>query len=389
MRLTTCLLLLTSTAAIPVPRGGARKLAAGRASVDITQQLAAMPPRKKKNEGDMAECRKDLHCTNQSILSLVAIASVYADSDAFGKACVHTAADTTGPKTWGTRYCGHDEHAVLWRQRFLSAGTKGIRRTLLMAAATSVALGAVAGQDVGAGVVAAVAAGAAYRKLAARLEARGLFSPEGKDLRGPVLEQARKSMGRLYPNMNFGFSTASTFQVMTGLAYGTPKLQNALPEETPAANCKWGWVSTYVYKNGILGNQFDYICDAADAIRPALKEMNDAADIMEPLQAAARSLETARLSDSDDALTSIFGELRALGVDVSSGDVDVIAANLKKRLEPATALFIAKRDAARVLLTGTADDIAARESTGDGMGPSRRYVAPDLRHITKILGEYD
>ena len=36
----------------------------------------------------------------------------------------------------------------------------------------------------------------------------------------------------------------------------------------------------------------------------------DAADIMEPLQAAARSLETARRSDSDDALTIAFGELR-------------------------------------------------------------------------------
>ena len=79
-----------------------------------------------------------------------------------------------------------------------------------MAAATSVALGAVAGQDVGAGVVAAVAAGAAYRKLAARLEARGLFSPEGEEHRGPVLEMARKRVERLYPNMNFGFSTAST-----------------------------------------------------------------------------------------------------------------------------------------------------------------------------------
>ena len=273
MRLTTCLLLLTSTAAIPVPRGGARKLAAGRASVDITEQLAAMPP-PKKTEKHLAECRKDLHCTSQSIVSGVLIASVYEDKDAFGKACVHTAADATGPKTWGTRYCGHDEHSVLFRTRFLSAGTKGIRRTLLMAAATSVALGAVAGQDVGAGVVAAVAAGAAIRKLAARLEARGLFSPEGEELRGPVLEQARKSMGRLYPNMNFGFTTASTHQVMTGLAYGTEKLRNALPEATPAANCKWGWVSTYVYLDGILGNQFDYICEASDELRPALQEMN-------------------------------------------------------------------------------------------------------------------
>jgi hypothetical protein len=273
MRLTSCLLLLTSTAAIPVPRGGARKLAAGRASVDITQQLAAMPPRE-KTEKHHAACRKDLHCTNQNIVSSVLIASVYEDRDAFGKACVHTAADTTGPKTWGTRYVGHDEHAVLWRQRFLSSGTKGIRRTLLMAAATSVALGAVAGQDVGAGVVAAVAAGAAYRKLAARFEARGLFSPAGEELRGPVLEQARKTMGRLYPGMNFGFTTASTFQVMTGLAYGTEKLRDALPEATPAANCKWGWVSTYVYKDGILGNQFDYICNAADALRPALQQMN-------------------------------------------------------------------------------------------------------------------
>ena len=95
---------------------------------------------------------------------------------------------------------------------------------------------------------------------------------------------------------------------------------------------------------------------------------------MEPLQAAARSLETARLSGSDDALTSAFGELRALGVDVSSGDVDVIAANLKARLEPATALFFEKRDAARVLLTGTADEITTRETTGDGTGRSRRYV---------------
>ena len=389
MRLTTCLLLLTSTAAITVPRGGARKLAVRARKTDLTQQQANMPPLKKKTEKHEAECRKNLHCTNQSIVSMVAIASVYADSDAFGKACVHAAADATGPKTWGTRYVGHDEHAVLFRQRFLSAGTKGIRRTLLMAAATSVALSAVAGQDVGAGVVAAVAAGAAYRKLAARLEARGLFSPEGEEHRGPVLEMARKRVERLYPNMNFGFSTPSTHQVMTDLAYGTEKLRDALPEATPAANCKWGWVSTYVLNNGILGNQFECICEASDELRPALQEMDVAADIKEALEAAERSLETARRSGSDDALTRAFGELRAVGVDVASGDVDVIAANLKKRLEPATALFIAKRDAARVLLTGTADDIAARESTGDGMGPSRRYVAPDLRHITKILGEYD
>ena len=110
---------------------------------------------------------------------------------------------------------------------------------------------------------------------------------------------------------------------------------------------------------------------------------------MEPLQAAARSLETARLSGSDDALTSAFGELRALGVDVSSGDVDVIAANLKARLEPATALFFEKRDAARVLLTGTTDEILAEYAVGNGTGLSRRFVAPDLGHITKIQGEYD
>ena len=103
-------------------------------------------------------------------------------------------------------------------------------------------------------------------------------------------------MGRLYSNMNFGFTTASTFQALTSLAVGTPKLRDALPEATPLANCKWGWVSNYVCLDGILGKQFDYICDAADAIRQTLKEMNDAADIMEPLQAATRSLETARLS---------------------------------------------------------------------------------------------
>ena len=116
----------------------------------------------------------------------------------------------------------------------------------------------------------------------------------------------------------------------------------------------------------------------------------DAADIMEPLQAAARSLETARRSNSDDALTSAFGELRALGVDVSSDDVAVIAADAKKRLAAATALFFAKRDAARVLLTGTTDEFKAEDYVGGGStGLPRRYVAPGLRHVTRILGEYD
>ncbi len=236
-----------------------------------------MAPQREKTEKHRAECRKDLHCTNQSIVSGVVIASVYKDKDAFGKACAHTAADATGPKTWGTRYCGHDEHATLWRQRFLSAGTKGISRTLLMAASAILAVGAGGaggGPAPGAGVVVAGAAPAADRKFAARLMARGLFSPEGEEHRGPVLEKARKRFGRLYPNLNFGFSTASTHQFMTGLAYGTPKLQNALPEETPAANCKWGWVTTYVCKKGILGNQFDCICDAEDAIRSTLQEMD-------------------------------------------------------------------------------------------------------------------
>ena len=235
-----------------------------------------MPRQQQRTKTDKhnAECRKDLHCTNQNIVSSVLIASVYEDKDAFGKACVHTAADTTGPTTWGTRYRGHDEHGSLYRQRFLSAGTKGLRRTLLMAASAVLAVGAVGGPAAGAGVVAAGAAGAAIRKLAARLEARGLFSPEGEELGGPVLEQARKTMGRLYSNMNFGFTTASTFQAMTGLAYGTEKLRDALPEATPAANCKWGWVSTFVYLNGILGKTHEYICDAADAIRQALQEMN-------------------------------------------------------------------------------------------------------------------
>ena len=343
-----------------------------------------MPPRE-KNEKNYAECRKDLHCKAQSIASIVTLASVYQNKDAFGKACVHAAADVTGPTTWRARYLGHGKWAALFRARFLSGGTKGLNKTLIMAAAASVAVGAVAGPVAGGSVVALAAA----RKLAARLEARGLFSPEGEELRGPVLEQARKTMGRLYPNMNFGFTTASTFQVMTSLAVGTPKLRDALPEATPLANCKWGWVSNYVCLDGILGKQFDYICDAADAIRSTLKEMNDAADIVEPLKAAARNLETARLSNSHDALTSAFDELRAIGVDVSSGDADVIATKLKERLEPATALFIAKRDAARVILTGTTDDIMARETTGDGTGLSRRYVAPDLSHITKILDEYD
>ena len=128
---------------------------------------------------------------------------------------------------------------------------------------------------------------------------------------------------------------------------------------------------------------------AWNGVTTLVDSTQDAADITEPLEAAALSLEAARLSDSDDALTSAFNELRALGVDVSSGDVDVIAANLKERLEPATALFIEKRDAARVILTGTTDDIMARETTGDGTGRSRRYVAPGLHHVTRILDEYD
>ena len=65
----------------------------------------------------------------------------------------------------------------------------------------------------------------------------------------------------------------------------------------------------------------------------------EAADNKEALEAAARSLETARRSDSDDALTSAVDELRAVGVDVSSDDVAVIAADAKKRLAAATALF--------------------------------------------------
>ena len=270
MRLTnSCLLLLTSTAAITLRRGGARKLAVRRASVDLTQQQAEMPP-PEKTEKHKAECRKDLHCKAQSIASIVTLASVYQNKDAFGKACVHAAADVTGPTTWRARYLGHGKWAALFRARFLSGGTKGINKTLIMAAAASVAVGAVAGPVAGGSVVALAAA----RKLAARLEARGLFSPEGEELRGPVLEQARKTMGRLYSNMNFGFTTASTFQAMTGLAYGTEKLRDALPEATPAANCKWGWVSTFVYLNGILGKTHEYICDAADAIRQALQEMN-------------------------------------------------------------------------------------------------------------------
>ena len=348
-----------------------------------------MAPQRDKTEKHNAECRKPLHCSTQSIVSLIMLASVYENKDAFGEACAHAAADATGPTTWRTRYFGHGEHGSLFRQRFLSAGTKGIRKTLLMAASVLLAAGAVAG-PAGAGVVAAGAAGAALlAKLAARLEAHGLFSPEGKELRGPVLEKARLRMERLYQNMSFGFTTSSTFLVMTNLSYGTEKLRNALPEETPAANCKWGWVTTYVCKNGILGNQFECICEAADEARPTLKEMDVAADIKEALEAAERSLETARRSGSDDALTRAFGELRAVGVDVASGDVDVIAANLKKRLEPATALFIAKRDAARVLLTGTTDEIKTKETTGDGTGRSRRYVATGLGHITKIQGEYD
>ena len=269
MRLTTCLLLLTSTAALPVPRGGARKLAAGRASVDLTQQQAEMPP-PEKTEKHTAECRKDLHCKAQSIASIVTLASVYQNKDAFGKACVHAAADVTGPTTWRARYLGHGKWAALFRARFLSGGTKGINKTLIMAAAASVAVGAVAGPVAGGSVVALAAA----RKLAARLEARGLFSPEGENHRGPVLEKARKRLGRLYPNMNFGFTTPSTFQVMTGLAVGTPKLRDALPEAMPLANCKWGWVSNYVCLDGILGKQFDYICDAADEVRLVLQQMD-------------------------------------------------------------------------------------------------------------------
>ena len=233
-----------------------------------------MPRAHAQGEKNYSECRKDLHCSIPSIVSGVLIASTYEDGDAFGEACVHAAADTTGPKTWKARYLGHDDHASLFRARFLSAGTKGIKKTLLIAAAASVALGAVGGQGLGAGVVAAAAAGAAYRKLRARLEARGLFSPEGKELRGPVLEKARKRVERLYPNMSFGFTTASTFQFMTSLAVGTPKLRDALPDATPCANCKWGWVSSYVCVDGILGYQYDYICDAADEIRPALQEMD-------------------------------------------------------------------------------------------------------------------
>ena len=115
----------------------------------------------------------------------------------------------------------------------------------------------------------------------------------------------------------------------------------------------------------------------------------DAAAITEPLEAAALSLETARLSDSGDALASACDELRALGIDVSTGDVDVIAANLKERLEPATALFIEKRDAARELLTGTTEEFHVVQLTGAGTGRSRRYVATDLGHVTKIQREYD
>ena len=55
MRLTTCLLLLTSTAAITVPRGGARKLAVRARKTDLTQQQANMPPLKKKTEKHEAE----------------------------------------------------------------------------------------------------------------------------------------------------------------------------------------------------------------------------------------------------------------------------------------------------------------------------------------------
>jgi len=238
-----------------------------------------MPPKRENNHKHThnTECRKGLHCTAQSITSIVIVASVYADSDAFGEACAHAAADTAGPTTWRTRYFGHDKHATLFRQRFLSAGTKGIRRTLLMAASVLLAgvAGAVAGPAAGAGVVAAGAAGATLlAKLAARLEAHGLFSPTGEELRGPVLEKARKRFGRLYPEKNFEFSTASTFQVMTNLAVGTPKLCKALPKATPCANCKWGWVTTYVNKNGVLRKTYVYICEAADEVRPALKEMD-------------------------------------------------------------------------------------------------------------------
>jgi len=116
----------------------------------------------------------------------------------------------------------------------------------------------------------------------------------------------------------------------------------------------------------------------------------EAADNTEALEAAARSLETARRSDSDDALTSAFDGLRAVGVDVSSDDVAVIAADTKKRLAAATALFFAKRDAARVLLTGTTDEFKAEDYVGGGStGLPRCYVAPGLRHVTRILGEYD
>ena len=189
MRLTTCLLLLTSTAAITVPRGGARKLAVRASVTDLTQQQAEMPPPKKTEGHRGVPQRPALHDPEHRICVL--IASVYENKDAFGKACVHTAADVTGPQTWRARYLGHDKHAVLFRQRFLSAGTKGIRRTLLMAASASVALGAVGGPVAGGSVVALAAA----RKLAARLEARGLFSPEGENHRGPVLEKARKRWG--------------------------------------------------------------------------------------------------------------------------------------------------------------------------------------------------
>ena len=75
MRLTTCLLLLTSTAAIPVPRGGARKLAAGRASVDITQQLAAMP-----KSADLTAIKQYLEST--PVLACDALRQLRADPDA-------------------------------------------------------------------------------------------------------------------------------------------------------------------------------------------------------------------------------------------------------------------------------------------------------------------
>ena len=111
---------------------------------------------------------------------------------------------------------------------------------------------------------------------------------------------------------------------MTNLAVGTPKLCKALPKATPCANCKWGWVTTYVNKNGVLRKTYVYICEAADEVRPALKEM-DVAICVEikfrsaPTPSSRHSYNVAPMGRSYSAASMAWRSRRWRGTELNLG----------------------------------------------------------------------